>query len=221
MPQHIAKPTAPGSFSEWTPVGAATIWQAWANELQDSYVITLLGNSRALVPFEALPAEAVSVSRVSLVALVAGDGVATVRLVLRLAGTDSLGAILTPPEGGYTNARDDFAQAPGALAWTVARRNAIEGGAYSLTAPLGSPLNVDSLRLVTDYETATATQATEAAASPVRVQGSASAAQIQGLAPVARVAGSARIAQVQGSAAVARVVGSARVHPIQGGPRGA
>lgn len=157
MPQHIALPTGPGDFSAWDPHGAATIWQAWANALQSSWAQTGVLGGKARVAFEPLPADAATVSRVSIVLLAAGDDHGMMRAVPRLAGADDVSAAaVTPPEGGYLIFIASFDTAPGGLPWTVARRNALQAGVDCVLAPddLFSPLNVDSVRLATDYEPA-------------------------------------------------------------------
>ncbi len=224
MPQHIARPTGPGDFSGWTPHGAATAWQAWANDLQSSFVLTDLAAQRVRVTFENLPADAATVSRVSLVYLAAGDDVGSLRPVLRLSGTDDASADpIVPPTGGYLPSLASFDLAPGSVAWTVARRNALQGGADSVLAPIdpANALNLDSLRLVTDYESATVTVEDEQAARLVRIVGSARVVPVSGGAQVADVVGTPGAAQVRGTTAVRRVVGAARAVPIAGSPRDA
>lgn len=158
MPQHIAKPTGAGDFSQATAVGAATIWQAWADELQSTYAIQDASDKRVRVGFESLPADAATVSRVTVLGLCAGDGAGLLKLVQRLAGTDDLSAgSFAPLEGGYQLFSASFDTAPGGLPWTVARRNALQAGFDTITsADSGSPFNVDSVRLATEYATAVA-----------------------------------------------------------------
>lgn len=152
--QHVALPTGPGSFSEWTPVGAATAWEAWANDLQSSWALTTGAAQRALVTFEPLPGDAVTVSRVTLLGLWAGDDAGSLRPVLRLAGVNDATAPPTVPfSGGYQPFQQSYALAPDGGAWTVAKRNALEAGLFSVLAPL-TELLADSLRLATDYEVA-------------------------------------------------------------------
>lgn len=171
MPQHIALPIGAGDLSEWTVTGAATAHEATADELNSTYLQTVLAGKRVRVAFGPLPVDAATVSRVSLVFLAAGDSVGTLRPVTRLGGVDDTSASpVMPPEGGFSAYVHSFDLAPDGGAWTVAKRNALQAGVDSVLAVAdpGIPLFADTFRLATDYETATSSEAPPEPVASVR-----------------------------------------------------
>lgn len=156
MPVAILFPSAAGDLSEWT-VSAGTDYAALA--AGGAYVHSATPGQRVRVALDDLPAPAVTVNSVmqfaSLGADSGGDG-STVSLVVRLAGTDSTGAILTPPEGGLSECSRTLALAPDGLAWTVAKVNALQAG-LDLVSAIPPGILCDALWLAVDYAEATTT----------------------------------------------------------------
>lgn len=155
MPIHTARPSGPGDLTEWDSVnvsGAALPnWQAVSALSPNQFVIASAAGLRDRYVVPNLPAAAVGVSLVTVYALLAGDDASEVRFALRLAGVESYGAAVVPPGGGYALYFFEFPLAPGGLAWTVARRNAIQFGPESVTAEAGGPPNLDEAWIETSY----------------------------------------------------------------------
>lgn len=151
----ILRPTGAGAFSEWASTGAATGWQATASVSESDYAAAATGGLRDRYTFEDLPADATGVTSLSVYGSCAADagGVAATRYVLRLSGTESNGATFEPPDGGYAVFSTAFTTAPGSLAWTAARVNALEAGPDSVSGP---QVYVASLWLYVEYTTSIA-----------------------------------------------------------------
>jgi hypothetical protein len=153
MPIAVLRPTGAGSLAEWTP-SAGTNWEAAAAS-GGADVSASAAGTRDRYTLDNLPADASSVTSVTAWARAAGDnlgGAFSMRLVLDLGGTESLGDAFFPLDGGYTPFSHAFPTAPGALAWTVARVNALELGQDVIdTTP--DLFLVDAVWLVVDYVT--------------------------------------------------------------------
>lgn len=149
MPVAILRPTGAGSLTEWTPIGAATNWQAVATDVLGSIAANSAGQ-RDRYTFDDLPADATAVTAFAVYGDCAGDDVGGMRYTIRLSGVESNGAAFVPPDGGYVNFSTTFATAPGALAWTVARVNAIEAGP-DVVDTSGTGYGVDEVWLYVEY----------------------------------------------------------------------
>lgn len=154
MPVAILKPNGAGSVSQWSVTGAATVWQALADESTATYASTIVAGNRFRVTMEDLPADAMTVTAVTLYSSLGQTGTATCKLALTLSGTDSLSGVLTPPDGASTVLSASYALAPGALSWTAARVAAVEAGVDSLAAASVSML-AESMWLEVTYTTST------------------------------------------------------------------
>lgn len=155
MPIHTARPSGPGDLTEWDSVNvsgpALANWQAVAALSSNQFVIAPASGRRDRYVVPNLPASAVGVSLVTVYVLLAGDDVGEVRLALRLAGVESYGTAVVPPNGGYALYFFEFPLAPGGLAWTVARRNAIQFGPDSVSVGAGDAPNLDEAWIETSY----------------------------------------------------------------------
>lgn len=149
MPVAILFPSGAGSLSEWN-VSSGTDFAALA--VGGAFLLSSTPGARVRVAMENLPGTATGINSVMQFGLLGadsgGDG-STVRLAVTLAGTDSLGAILTPPEGAYSEHSRSLALAPDGGAWSVAKVNALEAGA-DLVAATANML-FDAVWLAVDY----------------------------------------------------------------------
>ncbi len=156
MPVVTLRPTGAGAFTEWTP-SAGTNWEAAAAHGGANVAASVAGTRDRYV-MDNLPAEAAGVTSVTAWASAAGDnlgGAFSMRLVIGLGGTESNGDAFFPLDGGYTSFDHAFATAPGALAWTVARVNALELGA-DVVDTTSDTFSVDAVWLLVDYTTSAA-----------------------------------------------------------------
>lgn len=157
MPIDVARPSGAGAFTEWTSrnVSGAPVANhaAVSSGSSNQFVEALSAGLRDRYQVPPLPGTATGVGLVTIYALVAGDDVGTVRMALRLGGVESYGSAVVPPTGGFQLVFFEFPLAPGGLAWTVARRNAIEFGPDSVMAPddAGNPLTLDEGWIQTSY----------------------------------------------------------------------
>lgn len=158
MPQVILSPSGAGDSSGWTAHGAATLWQALADALASSYAHGEGAGTGFRVVCDALPAEAATVSRVTVVAAIAGDDLARCQHSIRLAGVESHGTPVVPPDGGTVLFSASFDTAPGGLPWTVARVNALQPGLDQLDDAISANgMTAESMSLAVDYEPAITT----------------------------------------------------------------
>jgi hypothetical protein len=155
MPIAILRPTGAGALTEWTP-SAGTNWEAVA-AAGGAWVLASAAGTRDRYALADLPADATGVASVTAYASAGGDNLGlayTMRLTIRLSGVESSGTAFLPPDGGYATFSHAFATAPGALAWTVARVNALELGPDVVDTTADSFL-VDAVWLAVDYTSAT------------------------------------------------------------------
>jgi hypothetical protein len=155
VPIAILRPTGAGTFTEWavSPSGSnhAAVLAAGG-----AFVFASAAGSRDRYTFDLLPGTATAVTSVTAWTTATGDSASsTMRLTLRLAGVEDEGAAFVPLEGGYVPFSTAFPTAPGALAWTVARVNALEGGPDLIDTTLDF-LACDEVWLAVDYETSVA-----------------------------------------------------------------
>lgn len=152
MPVAILFPSGAGALTEWTASAGANYAAAGASG--GAFVFGISAGLRDRYALDDLPGDAVSVTSVTAHGSlgVFTDG-PVCRLVLRLAGAESNGDPFSPLSGGYSTFSHTFAQAPGGLAWTVARVNAVELGP-DLVSTLGDDALCDLVWLSVDYTVA-------------------------------------------------------------------
>ena len=152
MPVAILHPTGAGALTEWTAVAAATNWQAVSSDPAASIAANTAGQ-RDRYTFDDLPAGATGINSLAVYGDCSGDDVARMRFTLDLAGVESNGATFVPPDGGTLNFSTSFALAPGGVAWTVTRVNALTGGPDAVDGAFPD-LGVAELWLYVEYTTA-------------------------------------------------------------------
>lgn len=156
MPVTILYPSGAGAFQEWTVNGGGTAQAALA-AAGGSYLVAPSAGLRVRVALDDLPGAADTITSVMAFGLLAvEDDGPTARLVLRLSGAVSLGAEFSPLSGGYSAFSATFPLAPDGEPWTVARVNALEGGADCVTLATGNML-FDQFWVAVDYAEATLT----------------------------------------------------------------
>jgi hypothetical protein len=144
----ILRPTGPGDLTEWAP-SAGPAWAAVA-AADALFISAAAAGLRERVTFEALPADVTAVASVTPHGALGSElGDPLARFSLRLAGVEEAGAPFVVPEGAYGAQSTLFATAPGGLAWTVARVNALQAGPDTVDAPAVS-VAADVLYLVVD-----------------------------------------------------------------------
>lgn len=154
MPIAILRPTGAGSLTEWTPLSGTNHGATAAADAL--YVFAQAAGTRDRYALSDLPAEATAVTSVTAWTTAAGDAVSsTMRLSIRLSGVEAAGAAFAPLDGGFLPFSHDFATAPGALAWTVARVNDLELGPDVVDTTTDF-FRVDEVWLAVDYVTSVA-----------------------------------------------------------------
>jgi len=131
MPAFDLRPTAQGTYSNagWVATGAASKWQAVADDSDASYINnSTAGSDTESYTMSDLPGDAVAVSGSVVFGSRGQSFTADKNLFpyVKEGGSELAGTVLTHPTGSITDLTRDFATAAGGGAWTVANLNATE-----------------------------------------------------------------------------------------------
>lgn len=220
MPTAILNPNAESPFTAgtWAVTGAATIWQALADDLPSSYAHDNVAGFPFAVLFESLPGTADTIVSVTLKVNIGSDTGPGGTVYMQVTDADGAYSISDPfvvPDGGSSTYEYSPAIPPGEFdpEWTPALVNVLSGGLAIAEEGTGTD-GVEKMWLEVVYTEAGAIEDT--GALPVKIVGAMPTARVNGTRASQKIAGSSPASRVSGSAPSKNLVGSAPVAPIRG-----